>query len=364
MIDFSSIAMPLAQVIRTAQNKEFDGVRLWPKGATTMSRSVDVLFLAELGFTAFFTVLVFVLVVYFAVRYRRRPGHQAVQFETRNWIEVTWSVVPGAVLLVFFVWSAKLYADFNTPPAGAMRIDVVGKQWMWKIQHPSGRREISELHVPTGVPVEMVMTSEDTIHSFYLPAARVKQDVLPGRYTSIWFQATTPGVYRLLCAEYCGTDHSKMGGRLVVMTPDAYAAWAAGDVDSPQENDVPPARAGEVLFSAQGCASCHGQYGPSLAGIYGRKQKLVGGQSVDVDDNYLRESILYPNAKIVAGYPPLMPTYSGRLSEDQVLQLVAYIRGLGKVPGAVQPGAGSTFTGTYGALSSPTTQPTTREAKP
>ena len=356
MTDLTQIALPLAQVMRTEANKSFDGVRLWPKGATTMSGSVDTLFLALMAFTVFFTVLVFVLIVYFALKYRRRPGHRAVQFETRNWLEVTWSVVPGVILIGFFVWSAKVYADFNTPPPGSMRVDVVGKQWMWKIQHPSGRREINELHVPIGVPVELVMASEDTIHSFYLPAARVKHDVVPGRYSSIWFQATKPGVYRLLCAEYCGTDHSKMGGTMTVMTPAAYAAWASGDVDSPQENDVPPARAGETLFSAQGCASCHGQYGPSLAGIYGRKQKMADGREVAVDDNYLRESILYPNAKILAGYPPLMPTYSGRLSEDQVLQLVAYIRGLGKVPGGYEKDAGSTYQTGYGS--------TTREAKP
>ena len=327
----------LAQVMRTEQNHTFTGLRLWPARATEMAGDVDWVFIGLLLFTAFFTILVFVLITTFALKYRRRPGHRATQFATRNWLEITWSVVPGVMILGFFVWSARVYLRLNTPPADAMRIDVVGKQWMWKLQHPAGRREVNELHVPTGRPIRLVMTSQDTIHSFYLPSARVKHDVLPGRYTSIWFTPTTPGVYRLLCAEYCGTEHSKMGGTMTVMTPGEYAAWLSGDVDGASEADVPPDKAGAALFAAQGCSSCHGQYGPTLAGVYGRPQKLVDGSTVTADDDYLRESILYPNAKIVAGYPPLMPTYAGRLNEEQVMQLIAYLRTLAAVPNAVEP---------------------------
>ena len=335
--------LPLAQVLRTRQNHEFGGLRLWPASATTMSGEVDTLFVAMIAFTTFFTLLVFVLIVFFALKFRRRAGHQPVQFATRIWMEVTWTAIPTVLVLGIFVWSARVYARLNDPPAGAMRIDVVGKQWMWKVQHPAGRREVNELHVPTGVPVELLMTSEDTIHSFFLPAARVKHDVLPGRYTSLWFEATTPGTYRLLCAEYCGTDHSKMGGRMVVMTPQDYAAWLSGDTELAREADVPVARAGEALFSSQGCASCHGQYGPTLAGVYGREQRFADGTSGVADDDYLRESILYPNAKLVAGYPPLMPTYAGRLSEGQVMQLIAYLRTLGNVPRAAYPGAADPY---------------------
>ena len=350
--DLSILSAPLAQVLRMRENRQIDALRLWPRQATTMAAEVDWLFLAVIGLTVFFTTLIFVLIVVFALKYRRRPGHRATQFPTNNWLEVIWTVIPTVIVLGIFAWSSVLYTRLNTVPKGAMRIDVVGKQWMWKLQHPAGRREINELHVPTGVPIELVMTSEDTIHSFYLPAARVKHDVLPGRYTSIWFQASTPGTYRLLCAEYCGTDHSLMGGKLVVMRPAEYAAWLNGDTDEPQEVDVPPARAGAALFSAQGCASCHGQYGPTLAGIYGRKQKMSSGEMVEADDAYLRESILYPNAKMVAGYPPLMPTYAGRLSEEQVLQLIAYIRSLKGVPIAVDAATTRTIVPQY-----PSTQP-------
>jgi cytochrome c oxidase subunit 2 len=215
-------------------------------------------------------------------------------------------------------------------PDDAIQIDVVGKQWMWKLQHMEGRREIDELHIPVGRPVKVTMTSEDVIHSFYVPAFRVKQDAVPGRYSTVWFQATTPGTYHLFCAEYCGTLHSGMIGRIVVMEPAAFEAWLAGQ--EPGGENVPPAVAGEAVFRAQGCGTCHradgsGQ-GPALAGVFGRAVTLSTGDTILADEGYVRESILRPQAKLVAGYQPVMPTFQGLVSEEDVMRLIAYVKSL------------------------------------
>ena len=301
-----------------------ESLHLWPPLAGDPAPGVDHLFLYLLTVTVFFTLLVFVLIVFFALRYRRVPGRKAQQLPTARWLEVTWTVVPGVIVIGTFFWAAAQYVHMKQTPAGATRMYVVGKQWMWKIQHPTGKREINTLHVPVGQTIELTMTSEDTIHSFYLPAFRQKQDVLPGRYTTLWFKATTPGEYHLFCAEYCGTDHSKMGGKLVVMQPADYQAWLA---DLP-EGAESPQRAGAELFVSKGCAACHGQRGPTLAGLYGATVKLEGGGEATADEAYLRESILNPSTKVVAGWPPLMPTYQGQLSEEQLFSLVTYIESL------------------------------------
>jgi cytochrome c oxidase subunit 2 len=207
-----------------------------------------------------------------------------------------------------------------------MEIAVVGRQWMWKIQHPSGRREINELHVPVGAPVKLRIASQDVIHSFYIPAFRVKMDAVPGRYTQLWFEATKPGEYHLFCAEYCGTEHSRMIGKVVVMEPDQFQNWLGGVTEET------PVEAGERLFAEFNCANCHTggtrQRGPHLGGLFGKPVRLADGRTVTFDETYIRESIINPNAKIVAGYAPVMPTYRGQLSEEQLLQLVAYIRSL------------------------------------
>jgi cytochrome c oxidase subunit 2 len=242
-------------------------------------------------------------------------------------------VIPLLVCLGIFFWSSRQYIESAQPPRDALVIQVVGKQWMWKIQHPDGQREINELHVPVNKPVKLVMTSQDVIHDFGLPAFRVKMDVIPGRYTTEWFQATKPGEYHIFCNQYCGTEHSKMVGRVVVMDPEKYQAWLAGAVV-----DETPAAAGEKLFAQYSCMNCHSQHGPSLAGIYGTKVKVREDgvlKEVTADEDYIRESILNPPRKIVDGYPPLMPSFQGQLSEEQLLELIAYIKELGNNTGPV-----------------------------
>ncbi len=235
--------------------------------------------------------------------------------------------------MVLFFWSAGLYVHMRRAPDDAMQINVVGKQWMWKIQHPTGKREIDELHLPLGRPVKLTLASEDVIHSFYIPAFRIKQDVVPGTYESEWFTPTKIGEYHLFCAEYCGTQHSGMIGKVIVMQPSEYEAWLAGT-----PADQSPVAAGEKLFTQYQCITCHGQRGPGLVGLYGSKVKLIDGSTVTADEDYLRESILRPGAKIVAGFQPLMPTYAQQLTEEQVMQLVAYIKSL-RTQGAPQESA-------------------------
>jgi cytochrome c oxidase subunit 2 len=230
--------------------------------------------------------------------------------------------------MVMFGWGVHLYMTNARPPADTLDITVVGRQWMWKFQHPQGPREINQLHIPVGRPVKLTMASEDVIHSVYVPAFRVKMDVVPGRYTSMWFEATTTGTYHLFCAEYCGTSHAGMIGQVVVMTPADYEAWLSGGATAES-----PVASGERLFQQLGCQSCHradaAGRGPALAGLFGQTQRLQSGESVIVDEAYVRESILLPNARIAAGYTPVMPTYQGQISEEGLLQLIAYLRSLG-----------------------------------
>jgi cytochrome c oxidase subunit 2 len=306
-------------------------VPLFPEAASTFAPATDHLLFFLLGVSGFFALLVAGLILYFMIRYRRRPGgDHAPETHGSLALEATWTGIPLAVAMVIFFWGASLYATIERPPDGALRVNVVGKQWMWKLQHMSGRREINELHMPVGRPVELTMTSEDVIHSFYVPEFRVKQDAVPGRYTTLWFQATRAGEYHLFCAEYCGTLHSGMIGRIVVMEPAAFEAWLGGT--TPGEANVPVEVAGEAVFRAQGCGTCHradgsGQ-GPALQGLFGRTVALDGGGSVVADEGYVRESILNPQAKIVAGYKPVMPTFQGLVSEEDVMRLVAYVKSL------------------------------------
>jgi cytochrome c oxidase subunit 2 len=303
---------------------------LLPEQASTVAPQVDALLYFWLAIALFFAFLIAGLIVVFMVRYRRRPGgDHDPNAHGSLWLEGAWTAIPFAIAMVLFFWGASLFATIRTPPDDALTINVVGKQWMWKLQHMEGRREIDELHVPIGRPVKLTMTSEDVIHSFYVPAFRVKQDVVPGRYSSVWFEATKPGTYHLFCAEYCGTLHSGMIGRIVAMEPAAFEAWLAGTAGGA---DVPVAVAGENVFRAQGCGTCHradgsGQ-GPSLAGLFGKSVTLATGETLTADEAYLRDSILNPQGKIVAGYQPVMPTYTGLLSEEDVLRLIAYVRSL------------------------------------
>ncbi len=319
---------------------------LFPEQASTVAPEVDALYLAWVAISLFFSLLIAGLVIFFAVRYKRRaPGEVGTEETAPASLEIVWSAIPLAICLAFFFWGTKVFFTLSRPPANAVEYFVTGKQWMWKVQHPSGAREINHLHVPVGVPIRMTMTSEDTIHSFYLPAFRVKQDVLPGRYSTVWFEATRPGTYHLFCAEYCGAEHSRMGGWVTVMEPRAYEEWLAGGPST-----RPPVEVGRELFTTLACNTCHmagdTQRGPKLDGVFGSQVQLATGRVVVADENYLRESILNPGAKLVAGFTPLMPTFQGQVSEEQLNALIAYLKSLpktvpaGEAPGASQASAG------------------------
>ncbi len=303
---------------------------LFPQQASTVARGVDALFLFVIGISIFFSALIFLLIFYFAIRYRRRSEDEVPRPIMGSLpLELFWSITPFLICLAMFGWGAGLYYQNSRPPENALEIYVVGKQWMWKLQHPEGQREINALHVPIGRPVKLVMTSEDVIHSFYVPAFRIKYDVLPGRYTSLWFEATRAGVYHLFCAEYCGTKHSGMVGWVTVLEPPAFQQWLTGGVAGETM-----ASAGERLFQRLGCGNCHRPdatgRGPALAGVFNQEVKLQTGETVIADEDYVRESILRPSAKIVAGYQPVMPTFQGQVSEEGLLQIIAYIKSLAK----------------------------------
>jgi cytochrome c oxidase subunit 2 len=309
---------------------------LLPEQASTFAGKVDALYLFLMAVSVFFTLLTAALVILFAAKYRRRSdADQPAPPHADNRIEIVCSAVLLVLVMVMFGWGASLFVKQSRPPAGAMEILVTGKQWMWKIQHPQGKREIDELHVPVGQPIRLTMTSEDVIHSFYVPAFRVKADVLPGRYTSLWFEPTKVGRYHLFCAEYCGTKHSGMIGSVVVMPQEDYQAWLGGGA---AEGTL--AQRGERLFTQLACVTCHAggdsQRGPVLNGLYGSTVELASGETVKADADYIRESILNPTAKIVKGFAPIMPTFQGQVTEEQLLSLAEYIKAL--PPGKSAPG--------------------------
>src|SRR5689334_14204695 len=278
----------------------FESFPLWPQRASTIAGEVDALYVFLVLLSLFMSAAIFTMILIFAVRYRRRPGVKAEQIEGSHKLEITWSIVPLGVFLVIFFWSAIIFFKQRTPPDGAGTVYVVAKQWMWKLQHEEGQREINQLHIPVGKDIKLIMTSQDVIHSFYVPAFRVKQDVLPGRYTTLWFHATKAGTYHLFCAEYCGTQHSGMVGQVVVMEPADYQAWLSGGGVTQSL-----AQTGEAMFQQLGCSTCHlssGQgRGPNLAGVFGSKVTLADGRTITADENYVRESILIPGAKVVSG---------------------------------------------------------------
>jgi cytochrome c oxidase subunit II len=302
---------------------------IFPERASTVAGEVDALYAFLTAVSILMTVLIFFCVFLFAVKYRRRtPNDRPRPIYGSIPLEITWSAVPFGVMLIMFGWGAKLFFESSTPPPNTLDIYVTGKQWMWKVQYPDGHAEINQLHVPTGRPVRLIMASEDVIHSFYIPAFRIKRDVVPGTYQTMWFEATKPGDYHLFCAEYCGTDHSRMRGVVTVMQPADYEAWLSGG-----RRGGTLTERGRTLFEQFGCAGCHAeaQRGrcPPLQNVYGRPQPLEGGGSVIADENYIRESIFDPNAKIVAGYQPnIMPSFQGQIDEQGLLELMAYIRSL------------------------------------
>jgi cytochrome c oxidase subunit 2 len=304
---------------------------LLPPTASSVATEMDLRYLFITALSALFVVLVATLAFVFAVVFRRRH-HDDVGEDIHGSLalELTWTFVPFVLSMIMFIWGADLYYRLSRPPIDSMEIFVVGKQWMWKVQHPTGVREINEMHVPIDRNIRLTLGSEDVIHDYSIPAFRVKMDVVPGKLTTMWFKATVPGTYHLFCAEYCGTKHSGMIGRVVAMTPQDYEAWLSNGTSA---TNLPPAELGRKLFTEQfPCFSCHREQGagpgPALGGLYGSTVQLADGRQVAADDNYLRESIMNPSAKVVKGFFPTMPTFQGQVTEEQLLQLIAYIKSL------------------------------------
>ena len=314
------------------------GFTLFPEQASTFAMDVDALYFFIVAVTAFFALVVAVAVIYFGAKYRRRhEGEVGARIEGNLPLELMWSVIPTIIAMVMFGWGASVYYHLRRTPDEALQVYAVGKQWMWKFQHLGGQREINELHVPLGRAVKVTMTSEDVLHSLYFPSFRQKMDVIPGRYTTLWFEASKVGTYHIFCAEYCGTNHSRMIGQVVVLEPAQYQAWLAGGGEGSL------AQRGGALFQQLACNSCHldtGQgRGPSLKDIFGKPVQLQDGSTVMVDEAYLRESILNSQAKIVRGFQPLMPTFQGLINEEGLVSLIEHVK-------SMSPTAGSAATST------------------
>ena len=362
-----------------------DQIPFWPDQASNFAGRVDAIYITLIALSAFFTIPVIVLIVYFGVKYRRGSSASRAGGKPGHWLEYGW--IGGLMLLVVpvYVWSTGVYLDMFRPPSNAIEIYVVGKQWMWKTQYVNGRREIDQLHVPINQPVKLIMTSQDVIHSFYIPAFRVKHDVIPGRYTTLWFTPTKLGTYNLACSEYCGTDHALMRGQVTVMSQADFQAWlnesptvagqagtlgppsAAGltGVQTPNTqgggvsqgpgqlaagtSGLTPGsmvQTGAVLFNRAGCISCHNMdgtgIGPSLVGVYNSQVQLQSGQVVRADEDYIRESVVLPYAKIVAGYQPVMPSFTGQFSEEELMSVVAFVKSLSDTSGGAAAPPNST----------------------
>jgi cytochrome c oxidase subunit II len=308
-------------------------VPFWPRDASITAEVVDTLYIGELVLSFLILFAVYGLMFFFCVRYwHGRPADRSNQVKKSWHWEIGWTSATMIGFLALFVWGANAYIFLYQPPPADLEIYVVAKQWMWKVQHPGGQREINALHVPLGKRVRLLLISQDVIHSFYVPAFRVKHDVLPGQYETFWFQPTETGEFRLQCAEYCGTQHAHMGGSIFVLQPADYARWL-----TEQGIHESLAQQGEALFRKYGCSGCHGAnstvHAPSLVGLYGSLVHLDGGGTVVADDKYIRDSILLPLSQIVAGYPPIMPSFAGQIGDDDMIKLVAYIQSLSHVQG-------------------------------
>jgi len=339
---------------------------LFPEQASTAARTVDTLYLFLVALTGTVSILIWIVIFYFAIKYRRRPDNELAQEqEPPKALELTWTIVPTIIFLGIFVWGAWAFFHVQRVPDDAIEVYATGRQWMWKFQHASGQREINTLHVPVNRPVKITFASEDIIHSLWFPAFRVKADVLPSRYRTMWFQATKTGRFHIFCAEYCGTLHSGMTGWVEVMEPTAYQRWLAGGSEGSMASQ------GEQLFQKYACNTCHTNdatgRGPVLAGLYGKTIQLADNRNVVADDNYIRESILNPQAKIAKGFTPIMPTFQGQVSEEDLMRLLAYVKSLGQPqtsslavesPRSLQTSAGAPTT-TGAAASTSTAAPAT-----
>ncbi|MGD8427307.1 MAG: cytochrome c oxidase subunit II [Balneolaceae bacterium] len=305
-----------------------------PPESSTVAHQTDTLFWFVHISGLVLTVGLIAVIIYFVYKYRRKSEDEVTPVITHNnTLEITWSVIPLIFVLVIFGWGYKVFVEQQTVPDDAYEIHVTAQQWSWQFNYANGARSMQELHVPAGRPIKLVMSSRDVIHSFYVPDFRLKQDVLPNRYTVMWFNAPKPGKSNLFCAEYCGDGHSKMLGTIVVQKPEEFETWLAQNAGGGQASDLPPAKLGEKLHEQYACSTCHStdgsrMTGPSWKGIFGHKVELASGETVTVDENYIRESILHPNAKVVKGFQPVMNTYQGQLDEDQINAIIEYIKTL------------------------------------
>jgi len=304
------------------------GLALFPPSASAAARDTDALYLALTGFSALIAIIFIALIAIFCYRYRKNAkANRAHAPSSARGLEAAWTIAPLIVCLGLFAGSARQYAWQIHAPRDATRVFIVAKQWMWTVEHPNGRREINELHIPIDTPVKLIMTSQDVIHSFFVPALRNKRDVVPGRYSTLWFRADRPGEYLLLCAEYCGTDHSEMKGRVVAMAPQDYARWMEGGASHPGL-----AERGFALFRRHGCMGCHAAassvHAPELSGLLGRRVRLSDGSDVVADETYVRDSIMEPQKAIVAGYAAIMPSFKTQLNEEDISAIIEYIRSL------------------------------------
>ncbi len=300
---------------------------LFPPEASKIAPQMDALYFFIVLVSLVGLTIVILLVLGFSILYSKKRHPVAVQIEGSTLLEATWTIIPLGLFLVMFVWGALIYFRVYTPPANAMNIYVVGKQWMWKAEHPGGQHEINALHIPINQPIQLTLISQDVFHSFSIPAFRVKREAIPGRYNSVWFEATTPGTYHLFCTQYCGTEHSHMIGEVYAMTPEDYRKWLASSTSG-----ASLAQNGERLFASLSCTACHNARpdarGPSLVNVYGSRLRLANGESIIADDAYLREAILDPSQHVTQGFAPIMPTYQGQVSEEGVIALVEYIKNL------------------------------------
>jgi cytochrome c oxidase subunit 2 len=300
---------------------------LFPREASTVAPYMDELYFFLVGMTITGILLVGAIVFTFSMRYRKSVHPVATQIEGSTLLEATWTIIPLAIFLITFVWGALLYFRIYNPPVNSMNIYIVGKQWMWKAEHPGGQHEINALHVPINQPIQLTMISQDVFHSFSIPDFRIKREVIPGRYSTVWFNATTPGEYHLFCTQYCGTNHSAMIGTITAMTPEDYKKWTEDSTSG-----MSLAQNGERIFASMQCNSCHSgnaaARGPNLAGVFGSKLTLANGSQVLVNEAYLRDAILNPSQHVTAGFNPIMPTYQGQISEDGLIDLVEYLKTL------------------------------------
>lgn len=305
-----------------------------PEVASNLASKVDAVIWFITVISLIFFILISIFLIYFAIKYRRKQENEETPYITGNYLlETVWTIIPSILLVVIFVYGFVVYKEMRTPPKDALEINVMGKQWLWQFKYNNGKTTLNELYVPEGRPVKLVMISDDVLHSLFVPAFRVKQDLVGGMYTYLWFTPTKTGTYDLFCTEYCGTGHSAMLGKVIVMNPEEYEKWEKGEKEEKVVAEISPVELGKQLFTQRGCNACHSidgspLVGPSFKGVFGRKQTLQDGQEITVDENYTRESLSEPQAKIVKGFQPVMPSFKGMLSDEEISAIIAYLKTL------------------------------------